>query len=423
MDGSISQALLKVVDAQKRPLSAIAPGYSPLPSLERLVDGVPHPVLVKDRAHRWLLMNEAWCALMGRPREEMLGRTDHDLVSAEQADRYTALDDEVFATGEERQVEESLTLPNGSVHILQTRKRLVRLTGVGGIESFIIVSTADITDVKRAEAALRESEMRFRAMADDAPVMIWASDETGACTFANRLWHETTGQTEIECQGFGWIEAVHPDDRAAVEQAFTAANARHECFRTEYRLRRAEGGYAWVIDTANPRFAPDGTFLGYIGSVLDISERRAMELALRESEDHYRHAVELNPQFPFTTDPNGMLLEISPRFREFFGLTHEETIGTGWMRLIHPDDMAETQRNWTHALTTGTRTDHEKRLRLPDGSYRSFAAAPPHGGTRRVGLSAGTAPPRTFMTAGRPKRHCGPARPSAAAFSRPIRNA
>jgi diguanylate cyclase (GGDEF)-like protein/PAS domain S-box-containing protein len=498
MDGYISQALLQVSDAQKQPVFAIASGFDSVQSLERLLDGVPYPVLVKDRAHRWLLMNDAWCALMRRPREEMLGRTDHDLVPAEQADGYSALDDEVFTTGEERQVEESFTLPNGSVHILQTRKRLVRLAGASRDEFFVIVSSADITGMKRTEAALRESEeryrvmvelspliawsadpqgmildmgercyrltgltpeqtlgrawisalhpedlpetvrqwafsletgepfsmeyryrlrdgtygwvharatalrddagriirwygtledihdrkaaeealrkseMRFQTMADNAPVMIWVSDGTGACTFTNRLWHETTGQTEAEARGLGWIGAIHPDDQNAVEQAFTAANARHKCFQTEYRLRRVEGDYAWVIDTANPRFASDGTFLGYAGSVLDITERRAMELALRESEDHYRHTVELNPQFPFTADPNGMLLEISPRFRELFSLSHEDSLGTGWMRLIHPDDLADTQRNWMNALATGMRVDHEKRLRLPDGSYRWF---------------------------------------------------
>jgi diguanylate cyclase (GGDEF)-like protein/PAS domain S-box-containing protein len=372
MDGYISEALLQVADAQKGPFSATASNFDSVQSLQRLLDGMPYPVLVKDRAHRWLLMNDAWCALLRRPREEMLGRTDHDLVPAEQADGYAALDDEVFATGEERQVEESLTLPDGSVHTLQTRKRMVRLAGASGDESFVIVSSVDITGIKRTEAALRESEMRFRSMADDAPVMIWVSDETGACTFTNRLWYEMTGQTEAEIQGLGWILAIHPDDQDAVGQAFTAANARHECFRTEYRLRRAEGGYAWVIDSANPRFAPDGTFLGYVGSVIDISERRATELTLRESEDHFRHTVELNPQFPFTTDPDGMLLEVSPRFREFFGLSLEESIGTGWMQLLHPDDLADTQQNWTNALTTGTRVDYENRLRLPDGSYRWF---------------------------------------------------
>jgi diguanylate cyclase (GGDEF)-like protein/PAS domain S-box-containing protein len=273
-------------------------------------------------------------------------------------------------TGEPLEAEFRLRASDGSYRWTLTRSS-ARLDEQGKILRWY-GTTEDIHDRKLAEQALRESEMRFRAMADDAPVMIWVSDEAGACIFSNRLWYETTGQTESEVQGLGWIEAIHPDDQDAVEQAFSIANRQHECFRTEYRLRRAKGGYAWVIDTANPRFAPDGTFLGYIGSVIDISERRAMELALRESEDHYRHTVELNPQFPFTADPDGMLLEISPRFRERFGLSHEASLGTGWMRLIHPDDLSDTQRNWMTAMATGTRVDHEKRLRLPDGSYRWF---------------------------------------------------
>jgi PAS domain-containing protein len=142
MDGYISQALLRVTDAQKQPFPIAAPCFNPVQLLERLLNGVPYPVLVKDRAHRFLLINDAWCALVRRPREEILGRTDHDLLPAEQADGYAALDDEVFTNGEERQVEESLTLHDGTVHILQTRKRLVTLTGPDGDESFVIVLIA-----------------------------------------------------------------------------------------------------------------------------------------------------------------------------------------------------------------------------------------------------------------------------------------
>ncbi|MBC4019418.1 PAS domain-containing protein [Siccirubricoccus deserti] len=80
MEGFIAQALLSVADRQEHSLSALAPSYKTAKSLELVLNGVPHPVLVKDRAHRWLLMNEAWCRLMQRPREEMLGRTDFDLV-------------------------------------------------------------------------------------------------------------------------------------------------------------------------------------------------------------------------------------------------------------------------------------------------------------------------------------------------------
>jgi PAS domain S-box-containing protein len=128
---------------------------------------------------------------------------------------------------------------------------------------------------EQSQAALRESEKRFRQMADHAPVMIWVTDPDGICTFLSKSWYEFTGRAEAEGQ-LGW-DAIHPDDRQEVRQTFVAANVRHESFRSEYRLRRRDGEYRWVIDAAAPRFSDAGEFLGYIGTVIDISERKQAE--------------------------------------------------------------------------------------------------------------------------------------------------
>jgi PAS domain S-box-containing protein len=125
--------------------------------------------------------------------------------------------------------------------------------------------------------ALAESEERFRNMADNAPVMVWVTDPTGYCTYLNRRWHEFTGQTVEEARGFGWVNATHPDDAARTHHAFVQANAGRAQFRVEYRLRTADGGYRWAIDAAAPRFGAGGEFLGYVGSVIDIHERKQME--------------------------------------------------------------------------------------------------------------------------------------------------
>lgn len=136
---------------------------------------------------------------------------------------------------------------------------------------------ADVTERRRTEGALRESEARFRNMADHAPVMMWVTDAEGQCTYLNRLWYEFTGQREGEGLGFGWLDAVHPDDRESSRESFRTANAKRETFRAEYRLRFRDGAYRWAIDAASPRFAPDGEFLGFIGSVFDIDDRKRQE--------------------------------------------------------------------------------------------------------------------------------------------------
>ena len=121
-------------------------------------------------------------------------------------------------------------------------------------------------------------------MADHAPVMIWMTDAAGNCTYLSESWYAFTGQTNETGLGLGWLDATHPDDRARAGEIFVAANERREAFRLDYRLRRTDGSYAWAIDSATPRFGPDGEFLGYIGSVLDITERKQMEDALKEND-------------------------------------------------------------------------------------------------------------------------------------------
>lgn len=135
---------------------------------------------------------------------------------------------------------------------------------------------------------LRESEARFRNMADNAPVMIWITDADANCSYLSQSWYKFTGQTAETASGLGWLDAVHPDDGERTGKIFLEANEKREPFRLEYRLRRADGEYRWAIDSAQPRFSDASEFLGYIGSVIDISERKRVEENLRESEEKYR---------------------------------------------------------------------------------------------------------------------------------------
>ncbi len=144
----------------------------------------------------------------------------------------------------------------------------------------------DISDRKRIEATLRQREQRFREMADNAPMMVWVTDPTGFCTYLSRSWYEFSGQTEATGLGFGWLEATHPADREAAKDIFVNANERQVAFQIEYRLQRKDGLYRTCIDAARPWFDADGKFKGYIGSVIDIDERKQLEatLAARASE-------------------------------------------------------------------------------------------------------------------------------------------
>lgn len=135
----------------------------------------------------------------------------------------------------------------------------------------------DVHDRRMAVEHLRESEARFRAFADDTPVMIWVTDVTGRNTFVSRAWLEITGQTLEQALGDGWLTCVHPDDRIPALEAFAQALSRGRGYTNEYRLRRRDGSWSWVIDVGQPRFLADGTFIGYIGCCVDINARRQAE--------------------------------------------------------------------------------------------------------------------------------------------------
>jgi two-component system, cell cycle sensor histidine kinase and response regulator CckA len=132
---------------------------------------------------------------------------------------------------------------------------------------------------------LRESEQRFRNMADTAPVMIWVSDTDKLRTFFNKTWLTFTGRSMEEEYGAGWSKGVHPDDLERCLTVYTSAFDGRRDFKIDYRLRRADGEYRWVLSSGIPRFAPSGAFAGYIGSTIDITDfKRIQEEALSKQK-------------------------------------------------------------------------------------------------------------------------------------------
>ena len=144
---------------------------------------------------------------------------------------------------------------------------------------FVIALLASLVKRRRTERSLRLSEERFRLMSNAAPVMIWSAGPDKRCTNVNRTRLDFTGRP-IEAElGDGWTEAVHPDDVRHCREIYTQAFDRREPFRMEYRLRRHDGEYRWILDTGVPRFAVDG-FAGYIGSAIDVTELKLASVAL-----------------------------------------------------------------------------------------------------------------------------------------------
>jgi PAS domain S-box-containing protein len=168
--------------------------------------------------------------------------------------------------------------PDGSIHHMASRGKPIfsaegkpiRMTGV----------TMDVTENEKAEQALRESEERFRTMANAAPVLIWTSGMDKGFDYFNRSWLDFTNRTFDQELGDGWTQSVHPDDLDHVMRTYNAAFDVRIPFEVQFRLRRADADYRWMVNHGVPRFSPDGAFQGYIGSCLDITERRLAQAEL-----------------------------------------------------------------------------------------------------------------------------------------------
>jgi two-component system, LuxR family, sensor kinase FixL len=275
--------------------------------------------------------DESWVTPEGR---RLFGWAESEPVNLERFIRTLHPDDreptrhavlQSLRSGGDYIAEYRVVLSDGAIRWIATRGRIefdgngrpLRLRGV----------SIDITERKTADHALRESEARFRTMADTAPVMIWMSGTDRLCIFLNKGWLDFTGRTVEQELGNGWAEGVHPDDfDRCLESYVNFFNARQE-FTMEYRLRRFDGEYCWVLDHGVPRFAPDGTFLGYIGTAIDISEHKRAELTLEKERAFLRQVIDIDPNFIFAKDREGHFTLVNQAVADAYGTTVEDLIG------------------------------------------------------------------------------------------------
>ena len=233
--------------------------------LDIVLRSISDGFIALDRDWRYVTVNDRACESMGMSREEILGRCIWDLYpdtigtpfeteSAPRRHRAEAVGLRVLLSGAGPLVRE----PPATRRRTASRSSSPRSPSAGG-----------------PRRPLRESEGRFRNMADNAPVGIWVTAPAGGCTYVNEWWCRFTGTTPEESLGFGWLESVHPDDRRQAEATFRAANDRRGSVPGwSTALRGHDGDYRRVIDSAAPRLGPSGEYLGYIGSVIDVTEEK-----------------------------------------------------------------------------------------------------------------------------------------------------
>src|SRR5713101_2463513 len=267
-----------------------------------------------------LWVTKKWRRLFGFAESEPvnIGRL-LQVVHPEDRERMQQVVQQMFEHGGgEYENEYRITRPDGSTRWI---------AGYGSVEldergkpAFARGVSRDITKRKIAEDELRESEARFRTVADSAPVLIWMSGPDKLCTFVNKGWLDFTGRTMEQELGKGWTEGVHADDLDQFLEVYGNSFNARQPFKMEYRLRRNDGEYRWVLDNGTPRFASDGAFLGYIDSCIGITERKL-------AEEKFRLVLDAAPNAMIMVDSAGVISFANAPAATVFGYSLSELIG------------------------------------------------------------------------------------------------
>lgn len=246
-------------------------------------------------------------------------------------------------------------------------------------EKLQIQELKTLADAERLTALAKKLAERSEELAAAhriARVGSWRWDIPGRCLwFSPEVWKISGHEPQDRLVNYSQIRSMfHPDDYEKAMAGFSRAvrDRAHIC--QEYRIIHSDGSIHNMLTHAEALVGPDGLVNCLHGTTQDISSFRLIEQALAESEDHYRHMVNLHPQITWLADALGNVTEVGPRWLRLTGMTHEETIPHGWSRAVHDEDRPRVLETWQRSLTSGEAMDMEYRVRLKNGCYGWFRA-------------------------------------------------
>jgi PAS domain S-box-containing protein len=215
----------------------------------------------------------------------------------------------------------------------------------------------------RAEGEVRESEERFRAIADTAPVLIWVTHQDRSRAFINQAYVAYYGGTYEEARLADWQGRIHPDDHDRIIAESLAGESSGQPFSLEARYLRHDGEYRWLKSFSRPRLGPDGPMIGFVGVAFDVTDIREAQARLLESETRFRTVADSAPALIWMLDGQGRPSFANRRYRTFFGIDSKDDLAEGWNRLIHPDDAAAFQIAFETAISRRERFEGLVRVR------------------------------------------------------------
>lgn len=300
--------------------------------LASMVENTTDVLTSSDLEFRVITWNKAAEKVYGLRAEDVLGRNIRDFLEISYHDSSRDEVRRLLAQTGEWRGEMYFTRPTDGKVVTLLMNFTLQRNNQGQPTGYIIGGT-DITERKEAELRIKESEERFRLVADSAPVMMWMCDAENRTNYVNKPWQLFTGFTDSQVLLRGWSSVVHPDDVGPGTAEFDAHFSRREPVRMVYRLRTSEGLYRWVLDIGIPRHLDDGTFLGYIGSIIDIHDQKLKEDQLI----HQANILANVSDSVIITDLDYNIISWNAVAEELFAIPAPEAIGRKMMELVDYD--------------------------------------------------------------------------------------
>ena len=340
-------------------------------AMETSLDGI---FLVDFATFRYLDVNQTGCRMLGYSREELLALRTLDvnlgISESDQRQRFEA----ARALGPEGVMTEPegrfMRRKDGATFPIEVARRYVRI----GSREIIVGIARDITQRVRSEAALRESEARLAAAQTLARIGNWRLDlATQRSWWSAEMFRIFGFDPASGVPGFTrFLEHVHAGDREAFESGHARNIAERRGFRMEYRFIRGDGTVCWIDGHGEPVFDEAGNLTGIAGTAQEITERKQMELALRDNEERFRTMANSIVQLAWMARADGYIYWYNQRWYEYTGTTPEQMEGWGWQSVHDSSVLPQVMENWTGAIAAGKLFEMEFPLRGADGRFRRF---------------------------------------------------
>lgn len=330
--------------------------------------------VIEGPKHKYVMANLLYQQLFDRTEEQLLGKAMRDVFPEVESQGIFEIFDNVYNTGKPFIANEYPALfnklENGSAYLGYYNFVAQPIKNARDEVTSILIHAFEITEQVQARKKLEESEQRFRSLADQSPMIVYIAepDEAAPMSYFNKTWLDYTGQTFEQALGRAWEGIVHPNDLQVVLDSYIPAFKN----RTPYvipaiRLKRHDGEYRWHIFKGNPRYLPNGEFIGFIGVGFDINEQKLADEKIRESEQRFRNLAETLPQMVWMRNSEGIMEFASRNWEEYSGI---KNISEAWKAMTHPEDWEPVMNVWQKAVQARTSFQYEVRLKNKAGEYR-----------------------------------------------------